>query len=148
MRDDPVAVFQRLVVVNADIAHRGPYASLLVKKANLALALGDADQAVGTCAAILAADDALPLEQREAKWLTVIGYCLRAAVLEGTLVGAPGVKVTKADMPPEKCRAEARKLLEGMESRQTEEQYLLHLLQRDLPLGHVERLIEGFRLAP
>lgn len=134
-------IFQRLATLNLKIRSKGPTPQRMIEKATLCLAIGDPDQAIEAVTDLLdeeTAKDAVVV--RESVWLSALALCLKAAIAEGHVEGAPGVEsVPKTDVPA--LRAKARELLQRIPNLDADETRVLRKLKSGHKLDFIEDLV-------
>lgn len=139
MQVDPVKAFQRFASIKLAAKREGETPQRVLQMAALSLVLGQPDQALDYAKRVIKDDSVSVVAHREAIRLVVLGYCLKAAMLEGDCVGAIG---PVRDASPKQYRLWARQVLEDLPDLDAEETHLLRRLRLAKDLKIVEIFIQ------
>jgi len=142
VRDDSVRIFQRLAQLELDIRRYGPSEKRSLQKAMYCLALGDPDKAIDAVQDLIDRKKGSqePVVIREAVWLGTLAMCLKVAILEGDVEGAPHLSLPpKTEIP--RLRATARDLLLRIPDLDADETRVLRKLKGGERLDFIEELV-------
>ncbi len=139
MRDDYVHLTQKVNQAHMDIARHGASAPRVLRLATLCLALGQPGHAVAQVQGILDANAEDAVVIREALWLCALALALEIAILEGNVVGAPGLEI---HAKTNELRAQALDLLGRIPEMDADENRLHRALKNRSSLAFIQDLVK------